>query len=89
MKINGEKTYLTRYYGLHSVKLYSKVIYFMVSVNVFPADKELADKIMERYDIKGSWINRHTHRHLFENKLMKDEDLHRNLQLDPVTQSII
>ncbi len=40
---------------------------------------------MERYDIKGSWIDRH----LFENELMKDEDLHRNLLLDPITSSNI
>ena len=89
MKKHGKKTYLTKYFGLHSVKLYSKVIYFMVSGNVFPADKGLAEKIKERYDIKGSWIDRHTNRHLFENKLMKDEDLHRNLQLDPITSSNI
>ena len=89
MKKHGEHTFLTKYFGLHSVKLYSKVIYFMVSGNVFPADKGLAEKIKERYDIKGSWIDRHTNRHLFENKLMKDEDLHRNLQLDPITSNTI
>jgi len=89
MKKHGNKTYLTKYFGLHSVKLYSKVIYFMVSSNIFPSDQNLYDQIKERYDIKGSWIDRHTNRHLFENKLMKDEDLHRMLQLDPVTSANI
>ena len=89
MKTNGKKTYLTKYFGLHSVKLYSKVIYFMVSGNVFPSDAELFGEIRERYDIKGSWIDRHTKRHLFENKLMKDEDMHRTLQLDAVTSANI
>eukprot|EP01083_Nonionella_stella_P316555 1148453_1 len=82
-------SFLTKYYGLHSVKLYSKVIYFMVSGNVFPSDKGLSNQIKERYDIKGSWIDRHTNRHLFENKLMKDEDLHRKLRLDPIVSSTI
>merc|ERR1712228_29831 len=89
MKVNGTKTYLTKYFGLHSVQLYSKRIYFMVSGNVFPSDAALFGQIKERYDIKGSWIDRHTKRHLFENKLMKDEDLHRNLQLDLITSSNI
>merc|ERR1712176_1683163 len=89
LKQNGHSTYLTKYYGLHSVQLYSKRIFFMVSGNVFPSDPSLFDQIKERYDIKGSWIDRHTKRHLFENKLMKDEDLHRVLQLDPITSSNI
>ena len=58
MEDHKSSTYLTKYFGLHSVRLYSKVIYFMVSGNVFPADKQKSDKIKERYDIKGSWIAR-------------------------------
>ena len=39
MKKNN-KTYLTKYYGLHSIKLYSKIIYFIVNGNVFPSEKK-------------------------------------------------
>ena len=58
MEKHKNETFLTKYYGLHSVRLYSKVFYFMVSGNVFPADKQRSDKIKERYDLKGSWIAR-------------------------------
>ena len=35
----------------------------------------------EKYDIKGSWRNRHTNHHIEEGRLMKDEDLHKNILL--------
>ena len=89
MKANGASTYLTKYFGLHSVQLYSKRIFFMVSANIFPSDEGLRAKIRERYDIKGSFVDRRTNRHLFENKLMKDEDIHFRVQIDRMTSDKI
>ena len=37
----------------------------------------------EKYDLKGSWIDRHTNNTVEAKKLMKDEDLHRILRLSP------
>eukprot|EP00483_Globobulimina_turgida_P001467 UN01469 len=46
--------------------------------NVFPGNTEP----QETYDLKGSWIARHTNHHSDEGKLMKDEDLHKQLLLN-------
>eukprot|EP01042_Synura_sphagnicola_P001516 gene1516-1758_t len=45
---------LVRFYGLHSLKMYSQEFNFVVMGNVFPKTAV----INERYDIKGSWVNR-------------------------------
>jgi len=59
--------------------MYAHTIYVVVNKNVFPPNYKSPD---ETYDIKGSWIDRHTNRHVSEKKLMKDGDLHRKLILD-------
>jgi 1-phosphatidylinositol-4-phosphate 5-kinase len=47
-------SFLVRFFGLHSLTLYSKQFLFVVMRNIFPPQAI----INERYDIKGSWINR-------------------------------
>ena len=76
---NNRETYLSRYFGLHSIKLYSQSIYFVVNKNVFPALYRSPD---ETYDIKGSYVDRNTHYHVSDRKLMKDGDLHSKLILN-------
>jgi 1-phosphatidylinositol-4-phosphate 5-kinase len=48
-------TLVTRFYGLHSVKLYGRTIHFCVMESVFPNPNFSIDK---RYDLKGSWVKR-------------------------------
>ena len=48
---------LTRFFGLHSVTLYNLTIYFVVMENVFLSGIMAPH---EKYDLKGSWVNRHT-----------------------------
>ena len=79
------ETYLARFYGLHSVKLYSNTIYFVVMRNVFPPHSEP----QETFDLKGSWVARHTNNHSDLGRLMKDEDLHKQLLLERTVSSRI
>ena len=50
----NEDSLLVRFYGLHSLKMYSQEFNFVVMGNIFPKTAI----INERYDIKGSWVNR-------------------------------
>ncbi|ETO11867.1 1-phosphatidylinositol-4-phosphate 5-kinase, partial [Reticulomyxa filosa] len=79
MKKNPD-SFLTRYYGLFSMTMYGSTLYFTVMKNVFVPGLEPHEK----YDIKGSWVNRHTKHHIELGviKLMKDQDLHKSLLLD-------
>lgn len=45
---------LVRFLGSYSLKVYAQTFYFVVMRNIF----EPGTDINERYDIKGSWINR-------------------------------
>jgi 1-phosphatidylinositol-4-phosphate 5-kinase len=47
---------LVRFLGLHSLKMYNRIFSFVVMRNIFPP---LAT-INQRYDIKGSWVNRNS-----------------------------
>lgn len=47
---------LVRFLGLHSLKMYNRVFSFVVMRNIFPP---LAT-INQRYDIKGSWVDRNS-----------------------------
>ena len=76
---DNPKTYLSKYFGLHSIKLYGHDIYFVVNKNIFSA---LDQKPDETYDIKGSWVDRHTKHAIAAGKLMKDEDLTKSLLLE-------
>lgn len=46
---------LTRFYGCHCLELYGKQFSFIVMANLFDTEQV----IHSRYDIKGSWVNRH------------------------------
>jgi 1-phosphatidylinositol-4-phosphate 5-kinase len=48
----GRTSLLTRYLGAHRIIMYDIPLYFVVMKNICP----VAD---EKYDLKGSWINRH------------------------------
>eukprot|EP01083_Nonionella_stella_P145626 456665_1 len=71
-------TFLNRFVGLHSVFMYHTRVFFVVMESVFNTDLE----VHERYDLKGSWIDRNTddRRDLgektFRSAVMKDSDLH-------------
>ena len=45
---------LVRFLGAHSITMYGVSLYFVVMLNVFPTFP-----LSERYDLKGSWVNRH------------------------------
>ena len=68
-------SFITQFYGLYGIKLYGTRLYFTIMKNIFVADLEPHEK----YDIKGSWINRHTKHHIELGKLMKDEDLKKSI----------
>jgi hypothetical protein len=44
---------LARFIGAHCITMYSTKLYFIVMLNVFPKER-----LSEKYDLKGSWINR-------------------------------
>ena len=48
-------SFLTRFYGCHSIKMYGRDYSFVVMANVFNTKKV----INQKYDIKGSWVSRH------------------------------
>jgi 1-phosphatidylinositol-4-phosphate 5-kinase len=52
----NENSLLVRFLGLHSLKMYNRIFSFVVMRNIFPP---LAT-INQRYDIKGSWVNRNS-----------------------------
>ncbi|KAL3664699.1 hypothetical protein V7S43_010448 [Phytophthora oleae] len=52
---NGE-SFLTRFLGSYCVELYGRPTYFVVMENVFDVQQGIS--IHQRYDIKGSWVDR-------------------------------
>jgi hypothetical protein len=47
---------ITRFYGCHSLTMYQRTMYFIVMSNVLTTH---GATLHERYDLKGSWVNRH------------------------------
>lgn len=47
-------TLLPRFFGVHAMKMYGQVFYFVVMGNVLST----SEPIHRRYDIKGSWVDR-------------------------------
>ena len=45
---------IVRFLGAHNITMYGVKLYFVVMLNVFTSDS-----LSERYDLKGSWVNRH------------------------------
>lgn len=48
---------LVRILGAHCITMYSTKLYFIVMLNVFPKER-----LSEKYDLKGSWVNRYGNR---------------------------
>jgi hypothetical protein len=74
-------SFLCRFLGLHSITLYNMPSYFVVMQSVF-----LTKKIIhEKYDIKGSWVDRSTPMKTrgISKEVLKDMDCYRNLLLPP------
>jgi hypothetical protein len=86
-----------RFLGAHCITMYGNELYFVVMLNVFPTFP-----LSERYDLKGSWVNRHGFEYSRKSKrermrreptdsspLYQDNDLQHkiNLELD-VTYSL-
>ena len=45
---------ITRFLGAHCITMYGVELHFVVMLNCFPSHR-----LSERYDLKGSWVNRH------------------------------
>jgi hypothetical protein len=45
---------IVRFLGAHNITMYGVKLYFVVMLNVFTSEN-----LSERYDLKGSWVNRH------------------------------
>jgi hypothetical protein len=52
--IANPNSLLVRFLGAHSLTMYGRVLYFVVMLNVFQKAE-----LSERYDLKGSWVQRH------------------------------
>mmetsp|Transcript_24984 Transcript_24984/g.36876 ORF Transcript_24984/g.36876 Transcript_24984/m.36876 type:complete len:952 (-) Transcript_24984:91-2946(-) len=83
--IANPNSLIVRFLGAHSLTLYNRVLYFVVMLNVF-SKAELS----ERYDLKGSWVNRHGEDSQRRRKLKyksvplyKDNDLQHKITLHP------
>ena len=81
--IANPNSLIVRFLGAHSLTMYNRVLYFVVMLNVFSK----AD-LSERYDLKGSWVNRHGDSWQRRNKsksapLYKDNDLQHKIALNP------
>jgi hypothetical protein len=63
--------------SFHSIKLYTLTLYFVVMQSVFLTTRQ----IHERYDLKGSWIDRHAKDPNPAHGVLKDCDLTKTLQL--------
>ena len=46
------KPLITRFFGAHRIIMYDIPLYFVVMQNILPS-------VDEKYDLKGSWVNRH------------------------------
>ncbi|KAJ1432976.1 hypothetical protein B484DRAFT_429674 [Ochromonadaceae sp. CCMP2298] len=58
-----------RFLGSHCITMYDNELYFVVMLNVFPTFQ-----LSERYDLKGSWVNRHGFE---ESRKTKKDRMHR------------
>ena len=87
---------IVRYLGAHCVTLYGKELYFVIMKNVFSQVN-----LSERYDLKGSWVNRHyrdtdsgkkiNRREDWESKcpLYLDNDLQHKINLKPTVANAL
>lgn len=50
---SGHDPLITRFLGAHKIVMYDIPLYFVIMQNVCPS-------VNEKYDLKGSWVNRHS-----------------------------
>lgn len=77
---------IIRYLGAHCITMYGQELYFVVMKNVFPVTP-----LSERYDLKGSWVNRHRtiEKKYVNDRKMKEQDTSVPLYLDNDVQQKI
>lgn len=73
---------ITRFLGLHNIKLYNLSIDFVVMQNVFQTNLKISD----RYDLKGSWIDRNR-KGTDIGGVYKDNDLQFKIHLEPADRA--
>lgn len=71
------RSLLSRYYGTYCITMHSQTIFFVVMESLYFGSRT----IHERYDLKGSWVDRH--RRSEANATGLDGDLRRKLNLPP------
>lgn len=49
----GHQPLITRFLGAHKIVMYDIPLYFVIMQNICPS-------VQEKYDLKGSWVNRHS-----------------------------
>ena len=49
----GHQPLVTRFLGAHKIVMYDIPLYFVIMQNICPS-------VQEKYDLKGSWVNRHS-----------------------------
>lgn len=49
----GHQPLVTRFLGAHKIIMYDIPLYFVIMQNICPS-------VQEKYDLKGSWVNRHS-----------------------------
>lgn len=80
--IKNRGSLITRFLGLHNIKLYNLSINFVVMQNVF----QTTLKISDRYDLKGSWIDRNR-KGTDTGGVYKDNDLQFKIYLEPADRA--
>lgn len=83
--VDNPNTILSRVVGLHSIRLYGLTKYFVVTENVFLSKL----KPSEVYDLKGSWVGRHSNYNVQSGKTLKDGDLKRFVILTEKTRTTL
>lgn len=86
--IKNRTTLLPRFLGAYTIKMYGIEIHFVITLNLFPKNTIIS----ERYDLKGSWIDRNSpvdnskflsKRTSGKSPLYKDNDLKEAFNLEP------
>lgn len=52
-QVQGHQPLITRFLGAHKIVMYDIPLYFVIMQNICPS-------VQEKYDLKGSWVNRHS-----------------------------
>ena len=80
-------SYLTKFYGLYSISMYNTRVTFVVMSNIFlsapprPLSEAHLPEMDERYDLKGSWVDRNSSVPKDPHTVKKDNDLNYCLHL--------